>query len=297
MFTQINIINMKALFLSICSIVILLCSASFAPKDEWTPLLDKNLSNWEIYQSFRFPNGYTGAAPKNADGTDVKPIGYNINQDKVFSVIIENGEPVLKIYGDIYGCLFTKKDYNNYYLKLKVKWGDKKWAPRLNEVKDSGVLYHSQGKCGVEYWRTWMLSQEFQVTEKGMGDYWSQASSRSDVKARKEGKDYYFDNNGTLMAFGSGTGSGNFCHAGTDAEKKGDWNEIELITYGDKSIRIVNGQVVMALSNSRYMVNGEAKPLVSGKIQIQSEAAEVYYKDIMIKKIDGIPAEYAGYFK
>lgn len=288
---------MKNLFLSLCCIAILLCSTSFQPKDDWTLLLDKNLSKWDIYQSFRFPNGYKGAAPKNADGTDVKPIGYNINQDKVFSIIMENGAPVLKIDGDIYGCIFTKQDFGNYHLKLKVKWGDKKYSPRLNEDKDSGVLYHSQGKCGVEYWRTWMLSQEFQITEKGMGDYWSQASSRSDVKARKDGKDYFFDNNDTLMAFGGGTGNGNFCHAGTDAEIKGDWNELELITYGDKSIRIVNGKVVMALSNSRYMANGEAKPLVSGKIQIQSEAAEVYYKDIMIKKIDGMPEEYVGYFK
>jgi hypothetical protein len=288
---------MKNPFLSLCCIAILLCFTSFQPKDDWTLLLDKNLSKWDIYQSFRFPNGYKGAAPKNADGTNVKPIGYNINQDKVFSIIMENGVPVLKIDGDIYGCIFTKQDFKNYHLKLKVKWGDKKYSPRLNEDKDSGVLYHSQGKCGVEYWRTWMLSQEFQVTEKGMGDYWSQASSRSDVKARKDGKDYFFDNSGTLMAFGGGTGNGNFCHAGTDAEIKGDWNELELITYGDKSVRIVNGKVVMALSNSRYMVNGEAKPLISGKIQIQSEAAEVYYKDMMIKKIDGMPKEYAGYFK
>jgi hypothetical protein len=288
---------MKSLLVAFCAITILLCSTSFASKDDWMPLLDKNLSKWDIYQSFRFQNGYKGAAPKNADGTDVKPIGYNINQDKVFSVIMENGEPVLKIDGDIYGCIFTKQDFANYHLKLKIKWGDKKYSPRLNEDKDSGILYHSQGKCGVEYWRTWMLSQEFQVTEKGMGDYWSQASSRSDVKARKDGNNYYFDNNGTLLAFGGGTGNGNFCHAGTDAEIKGGWNELELITYGDKSIRIVNGQVVMALSNSHYMVNGEAKPLISGKIQIQSEAAEVYYKDIMIKKIDKMPEEYVEYFK
>jgi hypothetical protein len=53
----------------------------------------------------------------------------------------------------------------------------------------------------------------------------------------------------------------------------------------------------MALSNSRYVVNGEEKPLVKGKIQIQSEAAEVFYKDIKIRAIDGIPAEYAEYFK
>ncbi|CAN5215685.1 DUF1080 domain-containing protein [soil metagenome] len=288
---------MKTLLTTCILAASMLLFGSFHPKREWTPLLDKNLSKWEIYQSFRFPNGYKGAAPKDAQGNDIKPIGYNINQDKVFSVIIENGQPVLKIDGDIYGCLYTKQEFANYHLKLKVKWGQHKYAPRINEDKDSGVLYHSQGKCGVEYWRTWMLSQEFQVTERGMGDYWSQASSRSDVKARKEGSNYYFDNKGTLTAFGSGTGNGGFCHAGADAENKDGWNELELITYGDKSIRIVNGQVVMALSNSRYMVDGVAKPLVKGKIQIQSEAAEVYYKDIMIKEISGIPEKYAEYFK
>jgi len=99
------------------------------------------------------------------------------------------------------------------------------------------------------------------------------------------------------MEFGGGTTAGNFCHAGTDVEKKGEWNELELITYGDKCIRIVNGVVVMALSNSRYMVDGKAKPLVSGKLQLQCEAAEVYYKDILIKKIDAMPEKYAAYFK
>ncbi len=287
---------MKTSILTLCSILILLLATSFQPKDEWTPLLDKNLSKWNIYQSFRHKLGYKGEAPKDENGNPVKPVGYNKNEENEFSIIDQNGEQVLRIGGPIYGCLFTKKDFGNYDLKLKVKWGDQKWVPRMTEDKDSGVLYHGRGKCGVEYWRTWMLSQEFQVTEGGMGDYWSQASSRSDVKARKDGNNYYFDNNGTLTAFGSGTGNGGFCHAGVDAENKNGWNDLELITYGDKSIRIVNGKVVMALSNSRYMVGNEAKPLVSGKIQLQCEAAEVFYKDIKIKQIDGIPAEYAGYF-
>ncbi len=288
---------MKTLLLFLCLILIVIASTSFKPKDEWMSLLDNKLSKWEIYQSFRHKDGYKGEAPKDENGNLIKPVGYNKNEENEFSIIDENGEQVLKIGGPIYGCLFTKADFANYDLKLKVKWGDKKWVPRLKEAKDSGVLYHGQGECGVEYWRTWMLSQEFQVTEGGMGDYWSQASSREDVRARKDGGNYYFDNNGTLTAFGSGTGNGGFCHAGVDAEKKGDWNDLELITYGDKAIRIVNGQVVMALSNSRYMVGNEAKPLVHGKIQLQCEAAEVFYKDIMIKPIGGIPAEYAGYFK
>lgn len=286
---------MKKLFLASSCMLILLCNTSFQLKDQWTQLLDKKLSQWEIYQSFRFPDGYKGAAPKDAKGNELKPIGYNINQDNVFSVIMENKEPVLKIYGDIYGCIFTKREYENYDLKLKVKWGNKKWAPRLNEDKDSGLLYYSQGDCGVEYWRTWMLSQEFQITENGMGDYWSQATSMADVKASKD-KNFKFDKNGTTVSIGSGTGNGGFCQAGANRERKNDWNDLELITYGDKSLQIVNGQVVMALSNNRYKAGNAIKPLTKGKIQLQSEAAEVYYKDIKIKSITGIPSEYASYF-
>lgn len=289
---------MRSLLILVAAALVLTVTSSFQPEGEWTPFLDKNLSKWEIYQSFRHKLGYKGEAPKDEQGNLIKPIGYNVNEGKVFSVMQQDGDLVLHIDGDIYGCLFTKEDLGNYDLKFKMKWGTHKYVPRVDEVKDSGVLYNSQGPCGVEYWRTWMLSQEFQVTEAGMGDFWSQASSREDVKAVKKGKDYFFDNdNGVLTPFGSGTGNGGFCHAGVDAENKDGWNEMELINYGGKSIRIVNGKVVMALSNSRYVIDGQEKPLTHGKIQVQSECAEVFYKDILIKKIDGIPGEYEKYFK
>ena len=72
------------------------------------------------------------------------PAGYN-----VFTVIEEENKPVLKISGEIYGCLFTKEEYSNYHLSLKVKWGDKKWEPRKKLLKDSGILYHSIGSLGA----------------------------------------------------------------------------------------------------------------------------------------------------
>jgi len=36
--------------------------------------------------------------------------------------------------------------------------------------------------------------------------------------------------------------------------------------------------------------------LEKGKIQLQSEAAEVYYKDIEIRKLESLPEEYAAYY-
>jgi hypothetical protein len=44
------------------------------------------------------------------------------------------------------------------------------------------------------------------------------------------------------------------------------------------------------LYHSQQMDNGQAHLLAKGKLQIQSEGAEVYYKDIMIRSINAIPA-------
>jgi len=140
-----------------------LCSCK--AEAEWRSLLDKELSHWDNYLSYRYPENYDLQPLKDEDGNLIPPIGLNQDQYNVFTVIEENNEPVLKISGEIYGCVFTKKEYANYHLRLKVKWGDKKWHPRKKLLKDSGVLYHSIGPPGAEAWRTWMLSQEFQVME------------------------------------------------------------------------------------------------------------------------------------
>ena len=72
---------MKKLAAYFSILVLFLTATSFQPKDEWTNLLDKKLSKWEIYQSFRHKLGYKGEAPKDENGNLIKPIGYNINQE------------------------------------------------------------------------------------------------------------------------------------------------------------------------------------------------------------------------
>ena len=47
---------------------------------------------------------------------------------------------------------------------------------------------------------------------------------------------------------------------------------------------------MMVLYHPRQWDNGQAHPLAKGKPQIQSEGAEVFYKDIMISPIIVIPA-------
>jgi hypothetical protein len=283
-------------------IALVFCAAlfsSFHVENDWKPLLDKKLSKWEIYQSYRLKPDYNGEVPKDEKGVEIKPIGYNKNVAQVFTVTDEKGEPVLRISGEIYGCVFTRQDFSNYHLKLKMKWGTKKWDPRLNEPMDSGILYNSQGECGVDYWRAWMLSQEFQIMEHSLGDFWSIANSCVTVKASPVTNTggLKYDNNAKAISIGAGTGNPGYCQAGGDYENPmGDWNTVELICFGDKSVYIVNGKVTMALSGLGYNDNGITKPLIHGKIQLQSEAAEVFYKDIQIRNLDSMPQEFAGLF-
>ncbi|PWE01330.1 3-keto-disaccharide hydrolase [Marinilabilia rubra] len=273
--------------------------SSFQPESEWQPLLDQDLSQWDMYLSFKHTNDYNGEHPLDSTGNPVEPIGYSKNVNNVFSVSEENSEPILRISGEYYGCIFTKEDYRNYHLKLKVKWGNKKWEPRKDKLLDSGVLYHSRGECGVDYWRSWMLAQEFQIMEGHMGDYWAIANSAIDVRAfPQEGMmNSIAGHSQPFISLGGDSGRNAFCIRSADYEsEKEEWTTLELICHEGQSLHIVNGHVVMVLKNSRFFTKEGSRALDSGRIQIQSEAAEVFFKDIRIRKIEKLPLNYAEYF-
>lgn len=261
-------------------------------KYDWDELIDADLSKWDNYLSFQHQPGYDGTPPKNEQGELIAPIGLNNPSYHVFTTFQEGDNTIIRISGEYYGCLITKEEYENYHFQLKYKWGNKKWAYRKKLLKDSGILYHSIGPMAVEFWRSWMLSQEFQIMEGHTGDFWSQANSAIDIRAYKpesnldplahESQDYL-----TITMYGQ---YGNYCLRSGNYEKPPDeWNTLDLFCFEDKSLHVVNGEVVMILKNSRYIdENGKDVPLTKGKIQLQSEAAEIYFKDIRIRKIDSL---------
>jgi hypothetical protein len=89
----------------------------------------------------------------------------------------------------------------------------------------------------------------------------------------------------------------NHALAGTDEDKPGEWNQLDLVCIQDRCVHIVNGKVVMALKNARYKdQDGRWIPMTGGKLQFQSEAAELFYRRFQIRSLPGMPAEYAKYF-
>jgi hypothetical protein len=263
----------------------------------WTNLIDLRLSKWENYLSYRHKMGYNGKIPVDEQGKEILPIGYNKDATKVFSLVKKDRENVLRVSGEIYGSLFTKQEFGNYHLKLKVKWGANKFEPRQNLLKDSGILYHSIGESGVDYWRSWMLSQEFQIMEGHIGDYWNVGPSAIEIRSflPEDKMNSVANAKQPFLGFGQGKEQG-FCLRSENRETADNgWTTIELITFEGKSFHIVNGHVVMVLKNSHYVKDGKNIPLRKGKIQIQSEGAEVFYKDIMIRELNDMPKGYNTY--
>jgi hypothetical protein len=62
-----------------------------------------------------------------------------------------------------------------------------------------------------------------------------------------------------------------------DGEKPtGEWNTVEVISFNGKCVHIVNGTVV------NY---GENSSLVGGRLLLQSEYAEVYYRNVVLREL------------
>ncbi|HEX2860097.1 MAG TPA: DUF1080 domain-containing protein, partial [Lacunisphaera sp.] len=76
-----------------------------------------------------------------------------------------------------------------------------------------------------------------------------------------------------------------------DAEKeRGQWNTLDLYCLGQTSYHVVNGVLVMILRESEQPDGKDGFiPLTKGKIQLQSEGAEVFYRAITVETIDRLP--------
>jgi hypothetical protein len=69
---------------------------------------------------------------------------------------------------------------------------------------------------------------------------------------------------------------------------------MDLYCAGRTSVHSVNGRVNMVLTGLRHAVDGREVPLTKGRIQFQSEAAEVFYRNIAVRPIQEIPKAVLG---
>jgi hypothetical protein len=267
------------------SLPFLMCvSTSFTPLKKKSIFNGKDLSGWDVYIGPLYDT-----VKKDFAGD---PIGLNKDPHGVFTVVQEDRMPAIRVSGENFGGLSTIKEFSNYHLRLQFKWGELKWQPKLNAKRDSGILYHAVGNHAVD-WFFWMRSQEFQIQEGDCGDYWGCGGAFADIPAEKNHENkYVYAAGAPLLTFRDKGPFGRNCVKSADTEKpSGEWNSIDLYCYGDTSVHVVNGKVVMVLYNLRQPDTAGDKALTKGKIQIQSEGAEVFYRNLEIEEIAALPGK------
>lgn len=265
-------------------LLLLTAFSGTAQKRTWVRLFnEKNLSGWDTYIG----------PPLDDNGKMINqiPVGLNNDPKKVFSVVEQSGEKVIRISGEQWGGIATKNEFENFHLHLLFKWGTLTWGQKKTKKRDSGLLYFATGANGADY-GAWMRSQEFQIEEGNSGDYWGVAGAMQDITTIKTADSLYvYTAAGQLNTFSATSSTGRHCTKQGDAENPtGQWNTLDLYCHGDTSVHVINGKVMMVLYHSSQLENGKIIPLVKGKIQIQSEGAEVFYKEIKVENISSIPA-------
>jgi len=196
----------------------------------------------------------------------LKTKGLNSDSDHVFA--LEDG--VIHISGSEFGYLITKREFDNYYLRAEFTWGEATHPPREGMARDSGILYHVQGEQKV-----WPTSIEYQICEGQTGDfYMTDGAALTGTDAKR----VIGPPNGAARIIRIGEGpwqnvTGYRDPNGEIEKPHGDWNVVEIVAQGDKVKHYLNGKLVNEGS--------KAYP-ASGKILIQSEGAEVYFRDVKL---------------
>jgi hypothetical protein len=279
---------------------VLLSVTAVHAQSGWTSLWNgRDLDGWTTWMREPAPGSEVPGLKRDADGKYTEPIGSGRDPLKVFTVVSDvDGKPAIRISGEAFGELRTKRSFKDYHLKLQFKWGEKKWAPRdrADTPRDSGLLYHVHAAPGAEG-RTWARSIELQIQEHDVGDLYAVGSAiavRAKARAGTKPTLYDYDPAGEWTFFSQSQGSPGRCIKQPDNEKPtGEWNTVELIAFRDDAIHIVNGKVVMRLHGPVRIDADLPTPVTSGPIILQSEGAEVFYRDIQFRPISAIPAEFA----
>lgn len=262
--------------------------------DGWKPLFNgKDLAGWDTWLGKPNKAIEVPGLARNDKGEYADPVGLNKDPKGVFSIVDADGKPAVRVSGEIWGAITTREEFGGYHFRVEQKWGAKKWPPRDGEKtpRDSGLLYHCVGPNG-KGGTYWMRSFECQIQERDFGDFWSVDGVLIDVEAVPRDP----ANPKSELVYKKGApkvaGTTRRIAREADAEKpRGEWNMVEIYCVGQTSVHVVNGKVVMVLQGLRQRIDGREEPLTKGRLQLQSEGAEVFYRNMALRPITEIPKE------
>jgi len=225
--------------------------------------------------------------------TFLKGRGVRRQPDEVFRV--EDG--TIHVSGEGAGYVATENDYRDYHLSVEYKWGQR--ADGSGFVRNAGVLVHGTGPDGSHASGIWMACLEVQLAQGCEGDLIvirgkdqqgkpiavdmaSEVRVAEDgktrwhaggEKVRYAGKQFWWSRHEPFFAEKLDT-------RGKDdvAGRLGQWTRVEVICQGSRVTVKINGVTV----NEAL----EVWPTY-GKIMLQNEANEIYYRNWRLLPLQG----------
>lgn len=260
-----------------------------APTGERISLFDgASLTGWEPWL------GYADPSITYQDRPGATPIGVSRDTSGDFAVRSVDGAPAIWVKGETWGSLVHRADLRDYHLRLEFKWGARTWAPREKLPRNNGLLYHTHGRPG-EVFGTWRPSTEFEIMTGSTGmivAVGGKVRGHTDVTYDPSlaAPHLRFRAGGREIDIVNGSPTWNV-EAATDAERPvGEWNILDLYVVGDHAVHVVNGVPVAEVRDLATIApDGSRTPLTHGRIQLQSEGAETWFRSITVEPITTLP--------
>src|SRR5262249_49694535 len=153
------------------------------------------------------------------------------------------------------------------------KWGTKRFPPREEAKRDSGLLYlFHQAPDEV-----FPQSLECQIEESDTGDIWVTRGLSVTTWITDIGSSLYSDDNASpgfqRLFGGTHTNAARILKSG-DFEDRTGWNTVEVVLEGDRATHIVNGRIVNRAFDIRQpdpQMPKQMVPLQKGRILLQAE--------------------------
>jgi hypothetical protein len=246
-------------------------SAVAAPADDgYTPLFNgKDFNDFTIIL-------------RNGSATDIPKV-FCIAPDGVLHLFrdLPAGSGVDTDKNGTHGVMTTKKSYSRYSLKFQYKWGQKLVNNFKDYQYDAGVFYH------ITELKVFPVGLQYQVRYNHLenrnhsGDFIGSGVTMQWYS--QDGQTFEWpDKGGVAQPKRKGQ---HYAHVSAPFHGlDGQWNECEIIVMGDQyALHKLNGQIVNLATDL---------PAAAGPIAIESETAEIFWRNIRIKEFaEPIPME------
>ena len=187
---------------------------------------------------------------KDLDGwtTFVDPRADGVRPEDIWSV----KDGVIVCRGHVPGYLLSEDEFENYVLRLEWRWGEE-----VARGRNSGVFVHTVGESKI-----WPKGIEAQLASGSAGDFWLVGGAKLKVDSARQDPNV----------------ERHYSRTKNKVEKPlGQWNRYEITCRGDTIRLVVNGEEVNW---------GTESELTRGRILLQSEGAEIHFRNIEVEPLD-----------